>query len=260
MTELNAHDCITYLKNRLEENEHGHEYLVADLLEEIKCKTEECNKAKEEVKQLRTKVHGLEQAKTEKISDLELVRDKLIDMVEKAKAKETQIHDEGANTSSLPSDPNIRLPAGFTSVAPSRRPPQQASNGAGSSRSMVNSNPYRSNVNVHQEEVPRRNFTVRDLRKHNGISPASNGSIYIAMWGRVYDVSSRRDLYGPGGWCAMLAGHDVTRAHVRNKMNWVMEDYDDLNDMSATEMMRANMLEVSKYKKKYPCVGTLVNH
>jgi predicted heme/steroid binding protein len=47
-----------------------------------------------------------------------------------------------------------------------------------------------------------------------------NLPVYIGIKGLVFDVSARRDLYGPGGMYAIFAGKDVTRVRRHNFPVW----------------------------------------
>jgi len=51
-------------------------------------------------------------------------------------------------------------------------------------------------------------FTPRTLLKYNG---QNNSPVYIAVRGKVHDVSSGRNFYGPGGPYQNFAGRDATR-------------------------------------------------
>lgn len=51
-------------------------------------------------------------------------------------------------------------------------------------------------------------FTPRTLLKYNG---QNNGPVYLAVRGKVYDVSGGRNFYGPGGPYENFAGRDATR-------------------------------------------------
>jgi membrane-associated progesterone receptor component len=53
-----------------------------------------------------------------------------------------------------------------------------------------------------------RTFTPRTLLPNNG---ENNGPVYLAVKGKVYDVSSGRNFYGPGGMYENFAGRDATR-------------------------------------------------
>jgi membrane-associated progesterone receptor component len=51
-------------------------------------------------------------------------------------------------------------------------------------------------------------FTPRTLLKYNG---TNEQPVYIAVRGKVYDVSPGRNFYGPGGPYENFAGRDATR-------------------------------------------------
>lgn len=51
-------------------------------------------------------------------------------------------------------------------------------------------------------------YTPRTLLKYNG---KDNAPVYLAVRGKVYDVSSGRNFYGPGGPYENFAGRDATR-------------------------------------------------
>lgn len=45
-------------------------------------------------------------------------------------------------------------------------------------------------------KMPKRDLTVQELSEYNGIT--SNGRILTAIYGDIFDVSKRSDLYGTG--------------------------------------------------------------
>jgi membrane-associated progesterone receptor component len=51
-------------------------------------------------------------------------------------------------------------------------------------------------------------YTPRTLLKNNG---QNNAPVYLAVRGKVYDVTSGRNFYGPGGPYENFAGRDATR-------------------------------------------------
>ena len=53
-----------------------------------------------------------------------------------------------------------------------------------------------------------RTFTPRTLLPNNG---EENAPVYLAVKGKVYDVTSGRNFYGPGGPYENFAGRDATR-------------------------------------------------
>ncbi|CDK24744.1 unnamed protein product [Kuraishia capsulata CBS 1993] len=56
-------------------------------------------------------------------------------------------------------------------------------------------------------------FTPRTLYKHNGFDTET---IYIAVKGKVFDVSRARQFYGPSGPYSNFAGHDASRGLALN--------------------------------------------
>jgi len=51
-------------------------------------------------------------------------------------------------------------------------------------------------------KMAKQDLTVEQLRTYNG--PDSNGRILTAIYGDIFDVSRRSDLYGPGNRCLFL--------------------------------------------------------
>lgn len=45
-------------------------------------------------------------------------------------------------------------------------------------------------------KMPKQDLTLEELRRYNGTD--SNGRILTAIYGDIFDVSRRSDLYGPG--------------------------------------------------------------
>lgn len=52
-------------------------------------------------------------------------------------------------------------------------------------------------------------ITVGDLATYTGQDASK--PIYVAIKGRVYDVSRKREVYGPGGSYHVFAGKDASR-------------------------------------------------
>lgn len=52
-------------------------------------------------------------------------------------------------------------------------------------------------------------YTLERLKEFNG---QDNRPIYVCVLGRVYDMSSKPQFYGPGGSYGLFAGHDASRA------------------------------------------------
>lgn len=97
-------------------------------------------------------------------------------------------------------------------------------------------------------------FTAEQLKQYDGSDPSK--PIYVALKGRVFDVTTGNNFYGPGGPYAMFAGKDASRALA--KMSKLEEDISpSLHGLSDKE------LEVladwdTKFQAKYPVIGRVV--
>ncbi|KAF4667049.1 hypothetical protein FOZ61_008899 [Perkinsus olseni] len=85
----------------------------------------------------------------------------------------------------------------------------------------------------------------------------TTGEVYVALKGIVYDVTHRRDLYGPGGRYHLFAGKDATRAFAL--MSFKPEDIENSRSTEGfgDENWQALQEWVDKYEK-YDKVGVLV--
>eukprot|EP00913_Durusdinium_trenchii_P027399 g25702.t1 len=82
------------------------------------------------------------------------------------------------------------------------------------------------------------------------------GNILLAADGLVFDVSSARNLYGPGGKYAPLAGRDASRLLGKNSLE---EESDASREMPLNLAEKAFLSAwVMSFKSKYPIVGKLV--
>ncbi|TKY74812.1 steroid-binding protein 3 [Spatholobus suberectus] len=94
-------------------------------------------------------------------------------------------------------------------------------------------------------------LTPQQLSQYNGTD--SSKPIYVAVKGRVYDVTTGKSFYGPGGAYAMFAGKDASRALAKMSKN----DDDispSLDGLSDKEIGVLNDWE-NKFQAKYPVVG-----
>ncbi|XP_040857507.1 neuferricin [Ochotona curzoniae] len=97
-------------------------------------------------------------------------------------------------------------------------------------------------------------FLPEELARYRG-GPEDPG-LYLALLGRVYDVSSGRRHYEPGAHYRGFAGRDASRAFVTG-------DYseaglvDDVSDLSLSEMLTLQHW-LSFYEKKYTFVGKVI--
>lgn len=104
-----------------------------------------------------------------------------------------------------------------------------------------------------------RTFTPRDLLPFNG---EDGRPVYLAVRGRVFDVSRGRNFYGPGGPYANFAGRDASRGLALGSFDEVVltKDLDGpldrLDDLGADEMEALQGWE-EKFLEKYLVVGRL---
>jgi len=96
-------------------------------------------------------------------------------------------------------------------------------------------------------------LTLDELHGHIG---ADGGRILLSLGGEILDVSAGRELYGPGGGYALLAGHDVTRCLAT--MSLEPSELDDLSwEPDNGEDEKALIQWREKLKAKYPVAGRL---
>jgi membrane-associated progesterone receptor component len=105
-----------------------------------------------------------------------------------------------------------------------------------------------------------RTFTPPELFPYNGL----NGMpVYLAVRGRIFDVTSGRNFYGPGGPYANFAGRDASRGLACGSFDEDMltEDLDGpldtLEDLDEEQMDAMKGWE-ERFNEKYLVVGKLV--
>lgn len=87
--------------------------------------------------------------------------------------------------------------------------------------------------------------------------------MYLAVRGRVFDVSSGRNFYGPGGPYENFAGRDASRGLACGSFDEGMltkdleGPLDTLSDLGADEMESLRGWE-ERFESKYLVVGKLV--
>uniref|UniRef100_A0ACD5ZA98 Uncharacterized protein n=1 Tax=Avena sativa TaxID=4498 RepID=A0ACD5ZA98_AVESA len=96
-------------------------------------------------------------------------------------------------------------------------------------------------------------LTAAQLRAYDG-SDASK-PIYVAIRGKVYDVSAGRGFYGPGGDYALFAGREASRALAKMSKE-SGEVSGDLSGLTEKELGVLADWE-TKFQAKYPVVGRL---
>ncbi|XP_068314278.1 probable steroid-binding protein 3 [Pyrus communis] len=98
-------------------------------------------------------------------------------------------------------------------------------------------------------------FTAQHLIQYNGTDPSK--PIYVALNGRVFDVTDGKSFYGPGGPYAVFAGKDASRALA--KMTTNDEDINaSLDGLTEKELGVLADFE-KKFEAKYPVVGRVAS-
>lgn len=98
-------------------------------------------------------------------------------------------------------------------------------------------------------------LTPQQLAGFDGSDPSK--PLYIAVRGKIYDVSAGRSFYGPGGPYAVFAGKECSRALAFMKVT--PEDCsDDLTGATEAQMQTLADWE-SKFVQKYGVVGLVVH-
>ncbi|KAI3636361.1 hypothetical protein MIR68_005713 [Amoeboaphelidium protococcarum] len=98
-------------------------------------------------------------------------------------------------------------------------------------------------------------ISVDELAKYDGIQ--DTGKIYVAIKGIVFDVSSKREMYGKGRGYNVFAGKDASCALGKSslKPEDVKADYSELT----VDQLKVLDDWMEYFKKRYPIVGTVQN-
>mmetsp|Transcript_17201 Transcript_17201/g.69659 ORF Transcript_17201/g.69659 Transcript_17201/m.69659 type:complete len:334 (-) Transcript_17201:3180-4181(-) len=81
-----------------------------------------------------------------------------------------------------------------------------------------------------EDHGPARVYSVKELARYDGGN--LRGKIYLAVRGRIYDVSSGKQFYGRGMTYAHFAGTDASRAFIGN----FEEPLDRIDDLSEADL------------------------
>ncbi|OMH78438.1 putative steroid-binding protein 3 [Zancudomyces culisetae] len=107
---------------------------------------------------------------------------------------------------------------------------------------------------------PGKTFDLESLSRYDGNNPS--GLIYIAIKGKVYDVSHRTQYYGRGGSYEILAGKDATvnLAKFTKDPEHIPRPGDSIYDLSSfteNEWKELNKW-IAFFDDRYQVVGSLV--
>jgi predicted heme/steroid binding protein len=99
-------------------------------------------------------------------------------------------------------------------------------------------------------------MTIEQLLDMNGSTDTT--PVYISVKGNIYDVSSARAMYGPGGSYHGFAGRDATRGFATGclETECMVSSIDGLTDSELKEIDR--WVELYHNHDKYTYVGRLV--
>ncbi|KAI4337229.1 hypothetical protein L6164_015672 [Bauhinia variegata] len=98
-------------------------------------------------------------------------------------------------------------------------------------------------------------LSPQQLSQYNGSDPSK--PIYVALKGRIFDVTTGKSFYGPGGPYAMFAGKDASRALAKMTKN-EQDITPSLDGLSEKEIGVLNDWE-KKFEAKYPVVGRVAS-
>jgi len=124
-----------------------------------------------------------------------------------------------------------------------------------------------------EKEIILRDFTIVQLRAFNGaseetkapsaagvhVTPPAATPIYISLKGNVYDVTSAKDLYGPGQTYHCMAGREASRALAKLSFEESDLGSTDLTDLGPFQRETlGNWEEKFIHYKSYPVVGKCI--
>ncbi|KAF9275589.1 hypothetical protein BGZ68_010688 [Mortierella alpina] len=94
-------------------------------------------------------------------------------------------------------------------------------------------------------------FTKEELAKHDGTD--ATAPVYVAIKGIVFDVSAKRETYGPGAGYHVFAGKDASKALGKSSL----KPEDCIADYSSLDEKEMKTLDdwVVFFEKRYPVVG-----
>ncbi|KAN0109759.1 Cytochrome b5-like heme/steroid binding domain containing protein [Russula decolorans] len=142
-------------------------------------------------------------------------------------------------------------PGGSSAIAPAGRPASTPQGDKDEKNNTTMMQPERTDLDPPKDDP----FTQEQLKAYGG-SDASK-PIYVAIKGTVFDVSRKRETYGPGGSYAVLAGKDGSRALGLSSL----KPEDAVADWSTLEEKERKTLDDwhTFFTKRYNIVGRVVD-
>ncbi|KAJ1981502.1 Dihydrodipicolinate synthase [Dimargaris verticillata] len=131
---------------------------------------------------------------------------------------------------------------------------------AGATDSKTEINPAARHL-AHPESIEFKAYTYSDLVRFNG--KQEDGKIFLAVNGKVFNVTNGAKFYGPQGPYGNFAGRDASRGLAKGSFEAdvipaVDGPVDPLDDLDADE--RSALLDWEKlFISKYPQIGTVAN-
>ncbi|KAL7112034.1 hypothetical protein ACP275_05G127700 [Erythranthe tilingii] len=99
-------------------------------------------------------------------------------------------------------------------------------------------------------------LTPQQLKNYDGSD--SSKPIYVAIRGRIYDVTTGKSFYGPGGSYCVFSGKDASRALAKMSK----DESDVVPSLDGLTEKEIGVLDdwERKFQAKYPIVGTVVGN
>ncbi|KAF9083687.1 hypothetical protein BGX29_004883 [Mortierella sp. GBA35] len=94
-------------------------------------------------------------------------------------------------------------------------------------------------------------LTHEELAKYDGTN--ADAPIYVAIKGAVFDVSTKKEMYGPGAGYHVFAGKDPSKALGKSSL----KPEDCIADYSSLDEKELKVLDdwFIFFEKRYPIVG-----
>ncbi|KAF8585867.1 cytochrome b5 [Ramaria rubella] len=98
-------------------------------------------------------------------------------------------------------------------------------------------------------------ITIEQLKQYDGSTPDT--PIYVAIKGTIFDVSAKRDTYGPGRSYHCFTGKDASRALGKS----TLKEEDLVADYSTLDEKQRKVLDDwhSFFSKRYNVVGRVAD-